>query len=83
LFGGGAGSDLWCQIIADVIARPVSRMESSDTALIGAARLAFESVGMQTAPARVSRVFEPFPERAARYSAAYADYMALREKICG
>lgn len=83
LFGGGAVSDLWCRIIADVVSRPVARMASYDTALIGAARLAFESIGIETAPAEVAARFEPDSGRAGLYEEAYGLYMSVREKCYG
>lgn len=83
LFGGGAGSDVWCRIIADVVNRPVARMESSDTALAGAARLAFASLGVETQSVTRGKVFEPERESAARYGHAFRSYMTFREKCYG
>ena len=42
--GGGARSDLWCQIRADILGRPLLRA-SEETGLIGAAALAWTGLG--------------------------------------
>lgn len=79
LFGGGANSPLWCQIIADVIGRPVTQMRSSDTALAGAARLAFESIGIQTGTVKKGNSFFPAASRDL-YEEAYASYESFRKR---
>lgn len=38
--GGGSRSNLWCQILADTLARPIRRSEHPDAAALGAAVLA-------------------------------------------
>ena len=45
VFGGGAQSDLWCQIIADITNKPVFRATSPDAAALGAGILAFTAAG--------------------------------------
>jgi len=40
VLGGGAQSDLWCQILADVLNRPVVRTKQPETTSLGAAMLA-------------------------------------------
>ncbi|MCC8166027.1 MAG: hypothetical protein LIQ31_07720 [Planctomycetes bacterium] len=81
LFGGAAASDLWCRIIADAVGRPVARMASPDAALQGAAKLAFESVGIATPPAGIDTCFEPDAAAAARYAEAFHKYERDREKF--
>lgn len=39
--GGGMNSDLWCQIFADVIKKPILVSENKDGAALGAAILGF------------------------------------------
>ena len=46
--GGGARSDLWLQIKADVIGVPLVRMEEEETSTLGAAMLAAVRVGDYT-----------------------------------
>jgi xylulokinase len=43
--GGGARSDLWCQIIADITGKPVYRTLSLEAAALGAGMLAAASAG--------------------------------------
>ena len=40
VYGGGAKSSLWCEIIADVLGRPICWTETAETAGLGAAMLA-------------------------------------------
>lgn len=81
LFGGGAGSPLWCQIIADVINRPVVQMKSSDTALAGAARLAYKSLGIKTEPVPEGKKFYPGQKRE-HYEETYLEYEKFRKRAC-
>lgn len=43
--GGGAQSDLWCQIIADITNKPVFRATTTEAAALGAGILAATAVG--------------------------------------
>ena len=45
LIGGGSRSDLWCQIFADVLGRPLHRSRAPDAAALGAAILGAVSHG--------------------------------------
>ena len=82
LYGGGSKSELWCQIIADVTGIPVVRLSSSETALAGAAMLAFSALGVKTPDSlSVVREFTPDPETAAIYEEAYLKYERVR-KAC-
>ena len=76
IFGGGAKSSLWCQIIADIAQMPVARMESGETALIGAARLAFQAVGEQTRELRQDSTF--LPMETGYYDEKYREYEEMR-----
>ncbi len=92
--GGGAASDLWCQILADVTGRQVARVETLETAALGAAMLAAAGVGLfsdlseavQAMTSPVRHVFKPDPARHAFYSRLYEDvyrhlYPALRAAL--
>ncbi|MBN1313610.1 MAG: xylulose kinase [Anaerolineae bacterium] len=78
--GGGARSDLWCQIIADVTGKPVYRTQTREAAALGAGILAaaavlFPSV-LHAARAMVHiepAAFTPDPERHRYYSRLYQD----------
>jgi xylulokinase len=87
--GGGARSNAWCQLKADVLGVPVMRAAEAETGLTGAAITAAVGAGLHPdiataarAMSQVERIFTPraqlaalFAERAARYASAKA--MAL------
>lgn len=82
--GGGAKSDAWMQIKADIIDKPIVAMEVSEAAGLGAAMLAAVGSGALTsleeavaAWVRPKRVFEPSPSTAAAYQERYATYSKL------
>lgn len=82
LYGGGSKSDLWCQIIADVTNIPVARLSSSETALAGAAKLAFSSLGISTPNSlAVAQEFLPNASAVDSYNASFAHYEKTRT-IC-
>jgi sugar (pentulose or hexulose) kinase len=74
--GGGAASDLWAQILADTIARPVRRSVTIEASSLGAAMVAATGAGWHadiTAAAAAmasstARSFDPDPGRVARYA---------------
>jgi xylulokinase len=82
LLGGGAQSDLWCQIYADVLGRPVEQVADPRNAqLRGAAlwaRICLGELTLDEVPALV-----PVPERflptseAAVYMRSYTEYRKL------
>ncbi len=83
IFGGGAVSDLWCQIHADVMDRTIERVaEPLHTNLRGAALLASLALGaVRREEIRdlvpVDRVFRPDPENRAAYDRLYAEFPGL------
>ena len=86
--GGGASSDLWCQIVADVTGRPVRRAGSQEATSLGAAILAMWGTGMYPdlptathAMTTTGASFEPGPHRA-RYERLYSEvYQGLYEAV--
>ena len=81
LAGGGARSDSWCQIRADVIGREIRRA-GEEPGLIGAAAIAWTGIGhfaslpdAQAAMCRYDRVFKPRAEPA--LERRYALYRTL------
>ncbi len=83
VFGGGAQSDLWCQIHADVMDRTIERLADPLHAnLRGAAivaGLALGAVDPATADglAQVGATFQPDPARRAIYDRLYAEFPKL------
>ena len=77
ILGGGASSDLWCQMHADVLGLRVERVEEPVFAnLRGAALMAMVGTGMigreeARGAVRVEATFVPDPSRAAVYGANY------------
>jgi xylulokinase len=86
--GGGATSDLWCQIRADVLGRPLRRCAAPESAALGAAILAGQSQDA-TAPladvvrrlVRFDRAFEPDPGKAGYYQDRFGKYVDLYENL--
>lgn len=82
--GGGAKSRTWLQLKADIFARPVSSLNVSEAACLGAAMLAGAAAGeypsleeATQALVRVTETFEPRPAETARYEEMYALYQEL------
>ena len=80
--GGGARSDLWCQIMADVFARPIVRAQVDEGPAYGAALLARVTAGIATntsteATMGGETVAEPDSARVAAYDALYDIYAPL------
>src|SRR5690606_3004036 len=66
VLGGGSRSDLWCQILADVLGHPIRRSQSENAPALGAAVLASVAHGVYPsferatdAMTRLSTSFEP------------------------
>jgi xylulokinase len=79
--GGGARSDLWAQIKADCLGRPLDRVACLDVGCLGAAIMAAVGIGAYpsfaeaiSAMTHVERSFEPDPRMRARYDAMYDAY---------
>jgi xylulokinase len=86
---GGARVDRWCQIIADVLGRPVSLIEELDTSALGAAIMARAGVaGKPLAKVvrdtvKTGRRFEPNTENFSAYEAAFARYRQAADAVLG
>ena len=83
IFGGGAVSDLWCQIHADVMDRTVERVaEPLHTNLRGAALMASLALGAVSREevrelVAVDRVFTPDSRNRAAYDRLYDEFPGL------
>ncbi|TNF17906.1 MAG: carbohydrate kinase [Rhodobacteraceae bacterium] len=84
VMGGGSRSPLWCQIIADVLQRPVEVARESEATCLGAAMLAAAAAGLhasiETASEAMSgggRTYLPDAGQGARYDRLYGVYRDL------
>jgi len=92
--GGGAKSEAWMRIKADILGVPIARMKQGEAGCLGGAMLALAALGEFSSAAEASRelsevvrVFEPDRRNHARYAerlALYANvYPALKETAHG
>jgi len=83
LIGGGAKSDLWCQIFADVLKRPIKQMAGPQMANArGAAFIASLGLGHITVndiPALVEskNTYEPNPQNGEIYDRLYGNFLSI------
>jgi len=88
LLGGGAQSELWCQIYADVLGRPVEQVADARNAQLRGvalwARICLGELTLDDVPARVPvpAAFEPSAD-CATYAALYAEYRKLFGRLKG
>lgn len=82
--GGGARSDIWCQIRANALGRPLERVSAPEAGAMGALVMGGVAAGLvpdlATAAAAlvaVDRVFEPEAQQAARAQDRFALYQEL------
>jgi len=86
--GGGAKSDKWLQIKADIMGLPIVRMEVTEAACLGVALLAgmaagvYKNVGEAVGiTSRTGLVFEPDEKRSAQYADLLAGYRELYDAL--
>lgn len=81
--GGGALSDLWCQIHADVCDRPIHRVaEPQHANTRGAAFVAWLALGRQdlgrlNQAVTIEQTFRPDPDARAAYAPLYAEFAKI------
>jgi len=82
--GGGAKSDAWLQIKADIFGVPFVRLSITEGSVLGAAMLAGVSTGVYASPAEAAsyfvkrgRVFDPDPHRHKIYQEKLQNYREL------
>ena len=84
---GGAASDLWVQITADVLECPIARLKNHPGSSLGAAFVAGMGVGAFDSWGRIAdyvhpdRIFEPVAANTAVYRDAYGLYRELYERL--
>jgi xylulokinase len=87
--GGGATSDLWCQIIADVAGKAVLRSATVEASSLGAAMCAATGAGWFPRPVAaaramcgpITRTSLPQPRNHGRYSELLAIYRDLYPQL--
>lgn len=85
--GGGSQSDVWCQIKADVLDRPLARLDVRQSGCLGAALMAASGAGLVESVreaagehVRIERVFLPTPSGEV-YDELYALYRELQRAL--
>ncbi|MFO7975162.1 MAG: FGGY-family carbohydrate kinase [Candidatus Hydrogenedentota bacterium] len=87
--GGGANSDVWCQIFADVLNRPIRQLADPIQAnVLGAAFIAFTGLGMckfSDVPdiVRIKKIYHPRPETKATYEHQFREFLEIYRKTKG
>lgn len=85
MVGGGAKSDIWCQIMADVMDRPIRQMKDPievnvrGAALLGSAALGhlrYDEIG---AHVPVAKTYQPQPENRKIYDELFKEFVAVYE----
>ncbi|MCU0846915.1 MAG: FGGY-family carbohydrate kinase [Spirochaetes bacterium] len=83
MIGGGANSDIWCQIYADVFNRKIQQVKDPIVAnLRGAAFVASVALGHVTFDeipdlVKISRVYEPDPDNRAVYDGLFREFVNI------
>ncbi len=91
IIGGGARSDVWCQIFADVLNRKIKRVKdpiqanargAAFMAAVGLGYIEWEHIGKHT---KIDREFLPNPDNRALYNKLFSQYVNIyksTQKIC-
>jgi len=81
VLGGGSRSPVWCQILADVLRRPVEVVSEAESTCLGAGMLAAVAAGIHVslpvaaeAMSGISRRYEPAPATSDVYDRLYSVY---------
>jgi xylulokinase len=83
MIGGGAKSDIWCQIFADVLDRPIRQVKDSIQANTrGAALLAAVSLGKCTfadipTHVEIAKTYQPHAAHRATYDRLFKEFVNL------
>lgn len=90
VFGGGAKSDFWLQMMSDVTSLPMESLYTHEIACVGAAILAGIAAGVfasqedaQQRCIQVAGTHRPDAGKKALYDARYAAYNAMEDRIFG
>ena len=85
--GGGANSEIWCQILADILDRNINQMKDASLAgAKGSAIVALVGLGklksfLEAAPlVKINKTFEPNPDNKKVYNSIYEEYVKIYER---
>jgi xylulokinase len=87
LTGGGAHSDVWAQMMADVIGIPMHQQENpGHNTLLGVAYLAFNRLGLMSlddipSKVRIKRIYEPNPANKEVYDHMYTQFRKCTRQL--
>jgi xylulokinase len=87
MVGGGAQSDVWCQVMADVtgyvIRQPETPIQANalGAAFIGAAGIGALSLQETSALVRIRRVYEPRPAHRTLYDEQFATFREIHRRL--
>lgn len=88
LGGGAANSRVWSQIFADVLGRPIQRLQNSETETLGDIIIAANAIGLECIPkdfgktmAANSETLYPNKENTAVYDELFLKYKELYERL--
>lgn len=86
--GGGAYSDLWSQLKADIYGKPVAIFKNSEGGILGSAILAGVGIGFYSDPAngaehclKVAKTFEPRAQYRDRYDHMFTIFKDLHDRM--
>ena len=85
MVGGGAKSDIWCQIHADVMDRPIRQMKDPievnvrGAALLASAALGFIQYDEIASRVPVSKTYTPNPDHRKLYDELFSEFTAIYE----
>lgn len=86
--GGGAKSERWLQMKADLLGKPIITLRTSEAASLGTALLAAKAIGIfpsaraaADALVRTGRTFEPRRAEHERYMGKYQSYLGIYEML--
>jgi sugar (pentulose or hexulose) kinase len=89
VLGGGARSDVWNQIKADITGKTILRTENEEAACLGAAILAGKAVGLYNSVkdasknmVRIKKTYTPQKQNIKTYRDTYKKYVKIYDDLC-
>ncbi len=86
--GGGAKSELWCQIKSDITGMEINKPQYMETAILGAAMIAGKGIGVYSnfenivgENIKISKIFKPDLENKKIYDIAFKKYKDIYKNL--